>query len=713
VQYFQNNNVSVLHFFVFSQKLKKHIDMINEFLLKPSSIAVIGASNDVKKPGGKVLKNILDNNFEGQVFAVNPKEKDIQGVQVYSHVNELPQTDLAIIAIAAKYCLETVRELAYKKNTKAYIILSAGFSEESHEGKELEDKIIEIINDVDGCLIGPNCIGVITPHHASAFTTPIPDMDAQGIDFISGSGATAVFIMESGIPKGLKFSSVYSVGNSAQTGVEEILEYLDIHYVDGESSKIKLLYLETISKPQKLLKHASSLISKGCKIAAIKAGSSEAGSRAASSHTGALASSDVAVDALFRKAGIVRCGGREELAAVASVFMHKELHGKRIAIVTHAGGPAVMLTDALSNGGLEIPSLKDHTKAQQLLDKLYPGSSVANPIDFLATGTAEQLGHIIDACENDFDEIDGIAVIFGSPGLFKVYDVYDILHEKMKTCKKPIYPILPSVINVKNEIDYFIQKGNVFFPDEVVFANALCKVVNTNAPSNVDENDLPQIDKILIRKVINDSQNGYISPEQLSTLLDGAGIPRVQESVCDSKECLISCAQKMGFPLVMKVVGPVHKSDVGGVVLNVQNEERLIKEFERMMQIPETTAILLQTMASGMELFLGAKREDGFGHVILCGMGGIFVEVIKDVNAGLSPLSKVEALEMIQNLKSYKLIQGIRGKEGIDEHVFADIISRLSALMEAAPEIFEMDLNPLLGIGKQIIAVDARCRIER
>jgi acetate---CoA ligase (ADP-forming) len=688
--------------------------MINQALIEPRSIVVVGASNETKKPGGKVLKNILDNNFSGDVYAVNPKESEIQGVKVYADVKELPQTDLAILAIAAKFCLDTVKTLAHEKGTKAFIILSAGFSEESHDGQVLENEIVKIIDETGGCLIGPNCIGVITPHHASAFTTPIPVMDPMGIDFISGSGATAVFIIESGIPKGLTFSSVFSVGNSAQTGVEEILEYLDNTYVHGKSSPIKLLYLETISKPKKLLKHATSLIMKGCKIAGIKAGSSEAGSRAASSHTGALASSDVAVDALFHKAGIIRCSGREELAAVASVFMHKQLQGKRIAIVTHAGGPAVMLTDALSNGGMEIPSLKEHPKAPVLLEKLFPGSSVANPIDFLATGTAEQLGHIIDACENDFDQVDGMAVIFGSPGLFEVYDVYDVLHEKMKTCRKPIFPILPSVINVKNEIEYFIKKGHVFFPDEVVFGNALCKVAAIGKPAATSQSDLPAIDRSAIRKVIDAAPaEGYISPEQLAVLLDAAGIPRVKESVSSSKDVLIQKAQEMGYPVVMKVVGPVHKSDVGGVVLNVRDHETLAREFDRMIQIPETTAIMIQTMASGMELFLGAKREDTFGHMILCGMGGIFVEVIKDVKAGLSPLKQSEALEMIRTLKSYKLIQGVRGQEGVDENLFAEILSRLSALLEAAPEIFEMDLNPLLGKGKQIIAVDARCNIVK
>jgi acetyltransferase len=293
--------------------------------------------------------------------------------------------DLAILAIPAQFCLPAVEVLASRKNTKAFIIISAGFGETNDEGKNLEQKIVDVVDRYNACLIGPNCIGVMTPHHASVFTTPIPPLTPHGCDFISGSGATAVFIMESGIPKGLRFANVFSVGNSAQTGVEDILAYLDEKYEPGVSSRVKLLYIENIDNPDKLLFHASSLIRKGCKIAAIKAGSSQAGSRAASSHTGALTSSDAAVEALFRKAGIVRCYGREELTTVANVFMCKELKGRKLAIITHAGGPGVMLTDALEDGGLKIPQIPDSPAKEALKEKLFPGSSVENPIDFLAT----------------------------------------------------------------------------------------------------------------------------------------------------------------------------------------------------------------------------------------------------------------------------------------------------------------------------------------
>jgi acyl-CoA synthetase (NDP forming) len=686
--------------------------MINKKLLNPNSIVVVGGSNNIQKPGGKVLKNLIDGNFNGDLYVTNPKEDEVQGVQSFKDPNDLPNVDLAILAIAAKYCTQTVRLLVEQKQTQAFIILSAGFSEENEEGAKIEKEIVEIINSVDGSLIGPNCVGVLNQNYNGIFTTPIPKLDSQGVDFISGSGATAVFIIESGVPKGLKFSNVYSVGNSAQMGVEEIVMHMDETFDPEKDSKVKLLYVESIDKPEMLLKHASSLIRKGCKIAAIKSGGSEAGSRAASSHTGALASSDVAVEALFKKAGIVRCKGRDELTTVASIFMHPELQGKNIAIITHAGGPAVMLTDSLSNNGLEIPHIEGE-KADELLEKLFPGSSVANPIDFLATGTAQQLGDIIDSCENDFENIDAMAVIFGSPGLFPVHDVYDLLDKKMKECKKPIYPILPSIINVKEEIEAFIDKGRINFPDEVVFGNALSKVYNTDKPQppNIE---LPKLDKTAIRTIVdNANEEGYLSPEKVQELLDAAGISRAGEAVVETKEDAVKEANRLGLPVVMKVVGPVHKSDVGGVVLNVNNNDTIVKEFERMMKIKDTTAILLQPMLSGTELFIGAKAEPKFGHMVLCGLGGIFIEVLKDVKAGIAPLNLNEAYSMIRNLKSYGIIKGTRGQEGVNEDLFAEMITRVAGLVIVAPEIAEMDLNPLLGTKDKVVAVDARIRIDK
>ena len=685
--------------------------MINRQLLRPDSIIVVGASNNIHKPGGALLRNLISGQYLGTLYAVNPKETEVQGVHAYPSVQEVPSADLAVLAIPAAACPDAVDVLA-GKGVKAFIILSAGFGEETHEGALLEERILRTVNEHHAALIGPNCIGLLTTWHHSVFSQPIPQLHPQGVDLISSSGATAVFILESAVTKGLQFNSVWSVGNATQIGVEDVLQYLDEHFDPEHDSRIKLLYIESIGDPDRLLFHASSLIRKGCRIAAIKAGSSESGSRAASSHTGAIASSDSAVEALFRKAGIVRCFSREELTTVGCVFTLPELKGRNFAIVTHAGGPGVMLTDALSKGGLNVPKLEgplvDELKAQ-----LYPGAAVGNPIDILATGTPEHLALCLDYCEEKFDNIDAVLAIFGTPGLVTMYKMYDVLHEKMQHCRKPIFPILPSVNTAGPEVADFLAKGHVNFADEVTLGTALTRVLNAPRPAN-NEIELFGVDVPRIRRIIDSIQeDGYIPPYQVQALLRSAGIPVVDEFVSVKKEEVLAFARRTEFPVVAKVVGPVHKSDVGGVVLNIKTEQHLALEFDRMMQIPGATAVMVQPMLKGTELFIGAKYEEKFGHVVLCGLGGIFVEVLKDVSSGLAPLSYEEAYSMIRSLRAYKIIKGTRGQKGVNEDRFAEIIVRLSTLLRFATEIKEMDINPLLATEKNVIAVDARIRIEK
>ena len=685
--------------------------MINQQLLHPDSIIVVGASNNVHKPGGALLRNLLNGKYAGMLYAVNPKETEVQGVHAYPSVQEVPTADLAVLAIPAAACPDAVDVLA-GKGVKAFIILSAGFGEETHEGALLEERILHTVNEHEAALIGPNCIGLLTTSHHSVFSQPIPQLHPQGVDLISSSGATAVFILESAVTKGLQFNSVWSVGNATQIGVEDVLQYLDEHFDPERDSRIKLLYIESIGDPDRLLFHASSLIRKGCRIAAIKAGSSESGSRAASSHTGAIASSDSAVEALFRKAGIVRCFSREELTTVGCIFTLPELKGRNFAIVTHAGGPGVMLTDALSKGGLNVPKLEGPL-VDELKAKLYPGAAVGNPIDILATGTPEHLALCLDYCEEKLDNIDAVLAIFGTPGLVTMYKMYDVLHEKMQHCRKPIFPILPSVNTAGAEVADFLAKGHVNFADEVTLGTALSRVLNAPRPAN-NEIELFGVDVPRIRRIIDSIQeDGYIPPYQVQALLRSAGIPVVEEFVSVKKDEVLAFARRTGFPVVAKVVGSVHKSDVGGVVLNIKTEQHLALEFDRMMQIPGATAVMVQPMLKGTELFIGAKYEERFGHVVLCGLGGIFVEVLKDVSSGLAPLSYEEAYSMIRSLRAYKIIKGTRGQKGVNEDKFAEIIVRLSTLLRFATEIKEMDINPLLATEKNVIAVDARIRIEK
>ena len=456
--------------------------MITKELLNPKNIAVIGGSNDITKPGGKIIKNILAGNYKN-LFVVNPKDNEVQGIKCHKNVSDLPQIDLAIICIASNYCEAIVKELCENKNTKAIIIVSAGFSEIGEEGKILERKIVDICNKNNCALIGPNCIGMLTQTYNGVFAGPIPKLEQSGIDFVTSSGATACFILEEAIMHGVSFASVYSVGNGAQISVEDVIEYWDNNH-NETSPKTKLIYIESIDNPQKLLKHSRSLIQKGCKIAAVKSGTSDAGSRAASSHTGALAGADTAVDALFKKSGIIRCEGRFELVAVATILQNKTLKGNNIAIVTHAGGPGVMLTDTLSNNGMNVPCIEG-TKSDELKIKLYKGSSVANPIDFLATGTAEHLDTILTYIDKYFDNIDGVAVIYGTAGIITPDSVFETTLKHSQTDTKPIFHIIPSPYLTQKEMVDVFAKGHSCFTDEVAFGKALAKVYHTSLRNNM------------------------------------------------------------------------------------------------------------------------------------------------------------------------------------------------------------------------------------
>jgi acetyltransferase len=337
---------------------------------------------------------------------------------------------------------------------------------------------------------------------------------------------------------------------------------------------------------------------------------------------------------------------------------------------------------------------------------------VTNPIDFLATGTAEQLGMIIDYCENIFDQIDAMVVVFGSPGLFDVANVYAVISEKLKVCSKPIYPVLPSVINAQKEIREFLSTGHVNFPDEVELGRALVAIHKTPAPQELFQPAVT-VDTTRIREIVGSANEGFLAPAEVEALLDASGVPRVSEVVVTERTELEATQHTVSFPVVMKVIGPVHKTDVGGVLLNIKSVEEMQKGFEQLMRINKALGVLIQPMISGTELFIGVKRESNFGHIILCGLGGIFVEVLNDFSSCLCPVSKTESTTMIKRLRAYKIIQGTRGRGGVNEELFTEIIQRISVLVTAAPEIVEMDINPLMGSLSEITAVDTRIRIEK
>ncbi len=681
---------------------------IHSHLIRPESIVVVGGTDNLQAPGGRILKNLLDHGYRGKIFVVNPKKTQVQGIKAYPSVDLLPDNvDLAIIAVAAKYTEEIVRILTEEKGTRGFIIISAGFGDTGPEGKALEERLVKQIEKFGGSLLGPNNIGLINTHYAGVFTTPVPALSPDGVDLISGSGATAVFIMEAAMPLGLRFNSVWSVGNAAQTGIEEVLEYLDGQYENAGGRTI-LIYAESIRRPAKWLRHARSLVKKGAKIIAVKAGTSRAGSRAAGSHTGAMASPDTAVDALFRKSGILRTYGRLDLIYRAGVSRFKPPSGRKVVIVTHAGGPAVMLTDTLEKHGVEVPEIK-HEKAMELQEQvLYPGASVKNPIDILATGTAEQLEKSIQYAVEYF-EADMVPVIFGSPGLFPVDEAYEVIAKAIEQYEVPVYPVMPSLINTKREMERFRKKGYFHFTDEVLFGRALGDTLNQVPLFEMPE----QMDEQLRQKFLSviSGQQGFLDTDAVNRLMDLAGIPVPPQKIVNQAEELASVSGSW-FPVVMKVTGPVHKTEKGGVVLNVASIEQARVVFEKLMHIEGAGGVLVQKQLDrSLEMFAGLKYEEGFGHLLLFGEGGTAVEIRKDFQQILAPAGEEEIRYYLKKLNIYPLLQGYRNQAGADIDGLVKMLEKLSILAVNLPEIKEMDLNPVLFDGGTPVAVDVRVRV--
>lgn len=686
--------------------------MLHPKLINPDSIAVIGGSDNTESIGGSVLKNLIDQQFQGDLFVVNPKKKEkVQEVICLHEVAALPHIDLAIIAIPAVDILEIVEQLLNTKETKAFIIFAAGFAELNEEGLSLQNRITKLISDAGASLLGPNNIGMINENYAGIFTKPIPKITQNGVDFISASGATGVFTIEVANQIGLSFSSLFTVGNSAQIGVEEVLEHMDESFVPSKSSTVKMLYIEGVKNPEKLLKHCVSLREKGCSILALKSGITEKGKTAASSHTGAMVNSDIFITALFKKAGIIRCHSRHELVTCAALLQITEKKPKNLAIITHAGGPAVILTDTLTEKGIGIPDLSDDHR-NNILQLLHPGASAKNPIDILATGNAEQLEDVLGYCENNIEEIDGMIVIFGSPGLGSVTEAFEVIHKQSKSCKKPIYAILPSVVNVRNEIQAFLAKGNCAFNDEYQFGTCLSNILQAKV-GHKQPAPLLNEDKEKIQGLIEKFSDGFLNPSQVYELMTAASVKMAKQVLVKSESDLLKAARTLTYPVVQKVVGPLHKSDQQGVITSVLNITELMHNFRKLIKQKGVKAVLIQEMISGKEVFIGAKKEAGFPPLLICGSGGVYIEALNDISSGLVPIDKNEAKNMVDELRINAILKGIRGEPECNLEAFYQAIEKVSRLLIHAPQIVELDINPLMISNKDIIAVDARIRIQK
>jgi acyl-CoA synthetase (NDP forming) len=671
--------------------------MLDDLFIAPDSIAVVGASSNASKPGGKLTYNLMEGRFQGDLYLVNPKAKEIFGKPVINAIDQIRSTvDLAFIVLPAAICLQEIQKMHTHCGTKAFVIISAGFSEVGGEGVQLEEDIRQFALTNDCQVVGPNCTGLITQHHEGTFTTPVPDFNHHGVTLLSASGATAVFLMEQGLTLGLKFRQIVSVGNGMMVQLEDFLEQLDRDSMPRGS--VILLYVEAIKDPEKFYRHTHSLIKKGCRIAALKSGISKKGSLAAASHTGALANADEAVDALMRKSGIIRCYSRNELITVGQVLSQKPLRGNRIAVVTHAGGPGVMATDHLELNGFSLPELAEVDQSR-LLEKLLPGSSVKNPFDILATGTSKELSLVMEMVDRSH-LYDGAVVIFGSPGLFDEQEIFETLAKYQSQLEMPVYVIGPSVINTDHELIHFRRLGRLYYSDESLMCDALGRVLQEAiVPTGTYHKGVFH----------NEASSDFLSSDQTFLLLRKHGF-----TVADCEQVhTLSEAETFRFnqkdPIVLKATDILHKTDHQAVFTNIQHKDQLHKAFDSIRSI-SSAPLLVQQQCEGHEIYLGINFDPLFGHQLFVGAGGIYLEARKDTVSGLLPLNKQEAKWMIDQVRESTVWKGVRNQSGIDLNVLVDVMLKLSGFVEAHPEIVELDINPMMAQGDRMIIVDARIK---
>lgn len=670
--------------------------MLNSSFIHPSSIAVIGGSEKIHKPGGKIVHNLLHGRFQGELHVVNPKLDHLDGCICHKGPQDIKGAiDLGIISLPSELCKDAIRKMNEHAGTDSFIIISAGFSEIGEKGRKLEKELVEYCYQHKIQVIGPNCIGLLSPHHSGVFTTPIPDFDPHGVDLVSASGATAVFLLEEGLKHGLTFHSIYSVGNGLMIRVEDVLEYLDTSF-DANSAKTKLLYLESIYDPVKFHKHCRSLIDKGCRIAAIKAGRTAKGIEAASSHTAAISNPDDAIASIFSKAGIIRCYSRKELTSVGMLLQHKELKGWNMGVITHAGGPGVMLSDHLSDYGFDMPTPGEKDQ-EKLLINLHPGSSVHNPFDILATGREKELSGLLDYTLQH-DDYDAIVVIYGSPGLFPEDDIFKLIKEYQVRSTKPIYTIIPSLHNASREMDLFKSLGGIFWEEEYNLAKGL-SLIKAAKDRSLGTFDLPVVH--------GEPNNEFIPTEKAMQWLTEADIPLVDYGLIShlSEADDFMTAQKRN--VVLKALDLHHKTDKKAVFPGLAHGMDMKKAMDELREISEPP-YLIQEQLSGHEVYLGIKRYDDFGWMLYLGEGGVNLTVRNDIVSGLLPLHPDEIRDLIDMLSVKMLWQGHRGQKGIDLELLVGLIKKLEILVQKHPDIRELDINPLIAIGSDLKVVDVR-----
>jgi acetyl coenzyme A synthetase (ADP forming)-like protein len=693
--------------------------------LRPRSVAVIGASRSRGSIGGELFHNLLEMGFQGPVYPVNPGSEVVQAVPAYPSVLEIPgDVDLAVVVVPAPRVKSVVVECG-EKGVGALLIISAGFAEVGPAGRAAQDELMEIAGRYGMRIVGPNCMGVLnTESSVSMNATFAPVVPSAGnLGFSSQSGALGIAVIGLANDLGLGMSSFVSVGNKADISGNDLIQYWE----QDPATDVILLYLESFGNPRKFARIARR-VSRIKPIVAVKSGRSEAGARAASSHTASMAAGDVAVDALFRQTGVIRTDTLEELFDVASLLAHQPLPaGNRVGILTNAGGLGILCADACEAGNLEIPSLSEETRAE--LEALLPAeASVANPVDMIASASAEQYGKALDILGRD-PGIDSVVVIFIPPLVTRAEDVAAAVREAAKGIDKTI---LSCFLGVRGIHDLFASDKRTIpsfsFPESA--ARALAAVASYAVWRGSPEGEVPQhedvrrADALALVSHHAHEEDHWLDPATVDALLSCYGIRVARSRTVQTEEEVEQAAAEMTAPFVVKLVSQtiVHKSDVGGVRLDLADPPAAkMAATEIRMALRETgqedglDGFLVQEMvqAAGAEMFVGVTNDPSFGPLIACGAGGTLVELMRDVSVRITPLTDRDAAEMVASLKSHPLFEGYRGSDALDEAAFVDLLLRISSLVEHLPHVTELDLNPVLVLpkGQGYVVLDSRIKV--
>jgi len=689
-------------------------------LFRPKSIAVIGASRDPAKLGHGILKNVIDSGYQGDIYPVNPKAEEILGRPCYSSVLDIPgEVEQVVIVIPAPLVAQVLEECG-QKGVEAAVVISAGFRETGGKGRRMERELVEIARSHNMRLLGPNCLGVIntfTPLNAS-FAAAMP---SQGtIAFMSQSGALCTAVLDVALAEEVGFSSFVSLGNKADLNEIDFIQA----WMDDPETRVIMAYLEGIAEGSRFLEVARRATKKR-PIIAIKSGTTDAGARAVSSHTGTLAGSEQAYEAAFKQAGIIRAHSVEELFDFSIAFARQPLLQKNsIAIVTNAGGPGIMCTDACEHMGLHLASFELKT-CVRLRQGLPSAASFLNPIDVLGDAQADRYELAIRAALKD-PNVSGLIVLVTPQNVTPIEEIARVIGElAAQEEKKPILACFMGRATtgpgVKILNDYHVPN----YPTPERAARTMRAMLDQRMWQEQPERSpkVFQVDKARVEELfanVRAEERLTIGDAEARAIMEAYGIPVPQSQLAQTPDEAVEIARQIGYPVAMKIASPdiLHKTDIGGVRLNIQNDEEVRDSFDlliyramRYMAEAEIWGCLVQEMVTGgREVILGMNRDPQFGPLLMFGLGGIYVEVLRDVAFRLAPLSQEDAQEMVQEIRGYPLLRGVRGQRAADIKGIVDALLRISQLVTDFPEVVELDINPLLvrDEGQGVVGVDMR-----